>query len=258
MFVSACAEKDRRTGIDDLVYPPALSKTPDVVIEMPASNFRFADSDFTVTQILYRDAMTDVISMDQFVDKATTDELTDISNANESRRLFTYRLVATDGWNPLEVRSLRDLYWDEFVKGYLVPSDRFRAYYPDFSALNINGYNVQNMGTIELFRSITVVEPGGKEVLFHINTLTIANATNNSGELAPAAKLKDLITEYITKTPEKYDYIITAVNGSYFTFEWSDMVNGFFFVDEDRTFVPGKAGQFRVRNPMRISLVGID
>jgi len=85
--------------------------------------------------------------------------------------------------------------------------------------------------------------------------LDVIKAENFNGVEDYAIRLKDLITNAVTDTPEKFKYVIgTPFGGRTFDFEWSDMEDGFFFISEDRTFVPGKGGTFRVRNPFYIIL----
>jgi hypothetical protein len=86
----------------------------------------------------------------------------------------------------------------------------------------------------------------------------VIKVANNSGVEDYAIRLKDLITNSVTDTPESFRYQIgSPFEERRFPFEWSDMEDGFFFLSEDRTFVPGKGGQFRVRNPFYVILEGL-
>ena len=276
LIFSACSEKDNGPAVIG-EEPPVHSRIPNAVVNMPAESFNFDDSSYTVGQIMYNDVMTNAISLDQFIRKSVTDGLTNISNANESRNLYTYRLVASDGWNPLDERSLKDLSWAEYIKGYLIPSDRYRVYYPDFSAQNVNGYNVRNINKIELYRTIIVVKPNSDEVVFQISQFNAhQNIPDRDANPNPAFKFTDLITPFITKTPASYNYVIKAIdhatqNQATQEYTWEEFQKGYLTLGEgsqrDRTtfveFVDGEwkhvagmsGGKQFLRNPLSVTLV---
>jgi hypothetical protein len=230
---------------------------------MPARDFNFAESDkYVVTQLenymLSGTPQTvNAISLDQFIDKSITDAYIG-DGRNETRRLFAYHIVSGEDGRTPRASSLRDLFWDEFAAGYLVPSDRFRPYFAGYREQSKAGYFINFVGEIELFRTMIVVNPTGGEILFYVNTLPVVKAENFAGELVDAIQLTEFVTTFITKEPELYTYVIYAADNAFSSiFTWSDMENGHLIIDEDRTFVRGQtSGAFRVRNPYKIALIG--
>jgi len=267
-LLTACGEKDNGPtgpggGGETGTKPDMATLTQAThTITMPAE----ADlTTYTETQITY--APGDIVtaySLDQFVDKSVTDDLTNISNATESRALFAYRMIASDDFDPWTARGYDDLLWDVFNQGYLVPSKSFRSFF-DPETVNIeNAYNVKNLQILALFRTITVVKPTGtEEVIFEIGALPtsqpLTHLTPPSDELA--IKLTDLITTYITSTPANYDYIFTDPSADGFpqTYTWAEMQAGYFLLETERTTFPTIEGmpgsKARYKNIMKITLV---
>jgi hypothetical protein len=271
LFITACAEKEKSKKFNG-GEPPKVATIPDHSITLPATNADF--STLVLTVIPYADSQVvgtinvDGYSLDQFITKSFTDIKVFVSGtpAGDSRNLFTYRFIATDGWNPWENRGAKDQPWEFVKEGFYVPGQRNgRIYSIDwYNDNDLRAYCVQRMGggRIGLIRSVTVVNPIGKEVPFHLNTLPIADAINNDGNPSPAIKLKDLITEYITDTPERFSYIITTMDNvaslSKPIWTWANIESGFWFLNEDRTLVPGLGGQGRQRYLMKITLVNTE
>jgi hypothetical protein len=273
MLMMACSEKENVTGLDpNIPHPPDMADKYDDYIRMPLATSDFSIYTFADPPIRYVDSSTpetnvDAISLDQFILKSRTDGLVPLRPEDahlDTRKLFTYRMVANDGWSPWGGgRRSIDVTWDFISKGYFVPSKRDgRTYKIEwYNDDNLRNYCVQRMGNgkIELYRTVFVTNPTGtKEILFQLNSLPVVDATNNAGATVPGVRLRDLITRYVTDTPESFDYVIAGLDGAPFIFEWADMEIGYFILSEDRTFVPGKGGQFRVRHPLKISLVRAD
>jgi hypothetical protein len=227
-FVS-CAEREKEKITE--TTPPPMSNIPFAVITMPAEGTEF-DPEW-VTQIPYgvSQTLTEAIPLTYFIDKSITDAVPTSSGHHETRMLFAYNQKATDGFSPRS-RGVPDLTFDVFSGGYLLPNESFRSYFPD---LDVNTYNTRNIREIELYRAITVVKINGDEVLFEISRLPTHNVPNRDGVIEPAIKLTDLITDFVTLTPERYEYEFLAVDGNPQIYEWSEMARGYFSISSDRT-----------------------
>ena len=254
VLFTACSEKEKTTLTPDTATPPVMASTPDFVITMPAEDTVFPDS--VITEISYSGSLTPAVKLDFFIKKSITDSLA-LTN-KESRKLFAYHIIATDLFTPRN-RGLDDLTWDIFAEGYLLPEKSYRTFFEELSNQEINTYNVKNVRNIELFRSIIVEKPDGTKVLFENNIFSTEMIANHSDDLENAFKLKDLITEYITKTPENYTYLFTAVDDFTMEYEWSHIQAGYWLKQSERTIFPTMPdlpnNMIRFKNLMKISLI---
>ena len=264
VMFTACAEKDKKnSGEDDFPIPPALSKNPDITINMSAIITDL--SDFTPTQITYRAEPDQVAgySLDQFVDDSLTRAKT--NNATNSRSLFTYNQISSEAapYTPRDnPNNIGDLDWTDFSKGYFVPSKNNRTHFQELWENNLNLYSTQRIGTFELYRTIVVYKPNGDPVQFHINLLPTSKQMNyaNPPVEEDAIKLSDLITNFITTTPQNYKFVITASdNTPYESVTWAQLQAGYFMLGTERARYIGfedlNSGQARQRNIMKIELV---
>jgi len=274
VLMTACSEKENITGGNgDTIRPPALSVTPDIVINIPAFN----EADFPrehIVQIDYRGRLVDAVSLSHFIDKALTD-LHSGNATHETRSLFTYHIVGSDGFSPRNSR-LDDLMWDVFRYGYIIPSEDFRSYFHRFDDNSANnyenkedgkrGYLVRNVGTIQLFRSMIIENPRGDHILFHTNLLnTVKRPIVENDE--DVILLSEFITKYITDTPERFSYSIGAVNGSLSdpALSWTQMQGAaLVLTGSNRSRLESAdpevslSGRQRLWNPAIISLVRVD
>jgi len=267
-LLTACSEKDNGPtgpgGNGDVDYgtKPDMATLAQAThnITMPTVEDL---ATYTSTQITYSDGNpTTAYSLEQFVPKAVTDALTNITNTTESRALFAYRMIASDGFDPWNDRQRDDLLWGDFTTGYLLPDKDFRSY---FEAEEIpNTYNVKFLQTIALFRTITVVKPTGtEEVIFEIGALPTSIQPNYSGNDEPAIKLSDLITPYIIATDQhRCIFTLTAADGREEVYTWEEIQAGYFSLELDRTTfptMPDMPGAKRgLRNLMKITPVHVE
>ena len=244
-FLAACEEKDSNDK-PIVVLPPVLSNIPDDVVNFPPIDTVFPDS--VIVEITYQDNQVDAVPLLHFI--------SNIDNPG----LYYYEIVSSDGFSPRSSSNGGyDLLWDIFNTGYLLPSINYRTYFEDPDLPS--AFNVRNASVINLYRTIIVVKPDGEEVPFEINILEVVNIEHHADGSRTAYLLKDLISGYITTTPENYEYIFTAVDG--FTgrdnFTWSDMQAGVFIIETGRTyFGEGYENWTNFRNLVRISLVNPD
>ena len=265
LMLVACSEKDDPIIPPDDT-PPTLSNTPDSSMLFPPRDYEMHESMIVVLPEVHfsgTNTQYDVnaVRMDFFFDWETNNHLFFESMAY----LYTYRIVASDGWNPWKDRQAKDLYWDDYKSGYLTLNDdindrnHFRAYYHDFSLDSIYAYNVQNTHELQLYRTITVVKLDGERVMFQLNILEHQDVINpqNDDSIDRSFKLMDLITGYITKTPEQLQYEAISVDERSFTFTWSQLQTAYYSRDIDRVFFPYTeeyTGQMRLRDLVEIRI----
>ena len=280
LMLVACSEKGKNpipTPGDD--FPPTLSNKPDETIPFPPRNYQFDENLVVVLPEVNFSAsnrQTDVkaVGLDFFflsaMGQSEIGTTTQKSMSVDEAKMFTYRIVASDGWNPWKDRQAKDLYWDGYKEGFLTLYDdiqdrnHFRTYFHDLSAESVYSYNVQSAHELQLYRTITVVKLDGEEVMFQVNILDhqeIENPQNtNSDDLEESFKMMDLITRYITNTPEQYEYVVTSNDGFISILTWQHIQGAWYSRVVDRVFYPNEApnfsGQLRPRNVVRIELLG--
>jgi len=263
-LMTACSEKDDGPtgpgGGGETATKPDMAALTQVTLTLTMPTVAEL-TNYTSTQITYSDgSLVTAYSLDQFVPKLMIDALTNITNTTESRALFAYRMIGSDGYNPWENSTpYDDLLWSVYNQGYLVPSKDFRSFFEESVGIE-RGYNVKNLQTLALFRTITVVNPTGtEEVIFELGALPTSIQPNYNGNDEPAIKISDLITTYITTTPEAYEYVFTpADNFAVPPYTWAEVQAGYFSLQLERTTFPtmpdlpnNKRG---VRNLMKITL----
>jgi len=255
----ACSEKDNIKNIPGTL-PPALSNTPDLTIKFPPEGTIFDDSLIVVLPVINLSGTNTQINQNAIPLKYFV--LDEISETLVN--MHTYRIVASDGWNPYKDRGQLDLQWNNFIKGYYLPAFH-RTYYHDFSQNSNYAFNVQRVQDIQLYRTIIVVKPDGNEVLFQVNTLEIVNMVNpqNNNNLEKSFQLSSLITQYITSSPQNFEYFITAADytggsqGSA-TLNWYFIQGAYYSIDIERIFFPvieGYDGRMRLRNLIKIEMI---
>lgn len=253
LVLTACSEKSsKNTLIPGVEIAPLLATQADAEFILPAQGSVTAD-----TVIVYKGEETPAVKLCRFINKNILDEISNTNN--ESRRLFTYELIGSDGFTPR--KSENDLLWINFKDGFLLPEKSFRGYFEYFDNLGIGTYNVKDLAKIKAYRTIIVVKADGEEVFFQLksNSITKTEILNYHDELENAIALKSFITDYITKTPQNYIYRFEAVDAYTMDYEWSLIEAGYWLINTERTSFPNiedlPNNQRRFRNLMKISLI---
>ena len=261
---TACSEKEKG-GNGPIPVPPGLSNTPDYTYNFPPADHEFDKEQIVVLPVVNFSAtnvQNDVEAVSLELLLKDVEILTNPSAANK----FTYRIVASDGFDPYKDRQQFDLYFDVLSKGHLTLIDPYRTYFHELSQGQnpVYAYNVQRAQEIRMYRTVTVVRPDGLEVMFQLNILNhqpVENPNNNNN-LDNSFRLIDLITEFITDTPEANEYFLTAADwtsgsqGQVF-FTWSDIQAAYYSRDTDRVFFPHTEvpGNMRLRDLVKIQLM---
>ena len=118
IMFTGCSEEDSTGPNDNLPDPPALSQTPEVEFTIPDS----ADLvDYVSDEVLYGEENVTAYSLVQFIN-IERDEITELE--------YTYEIVADDGYTPRDGDN-PDLSWEKFQTGYLLPTEKFRTFFPN-------------------------------------------------------------------------------------------------------------------------------
>ncbi|MCL1827334.1 MAG: hypothetical protein FWG20_04755 [Candidatus Cloacimonetes bacterium] len=243
LFITACDErttKEKDPGPGH--QPPALSNTPDIVVEI---NFSLLEaSELTID---YQGNQVKAITLPDLID------------LEEIAELYSYQIVGADGFSPRTAsQGGYDLVWDDFATGYLIKTDStsYRTYYPAFSEVGNNGFNVKNPAIFNLYRSIIVEKIDGESVVFELNILDVVQVDEQD-----AYRLQDLITPYVSDTPAENEYFFVDHTGDFARepISWAMMTDGVFIIETGRTFFPNfNEGWNRFRNLQKIYISGPD
>ena len=253
LFV-ACSSDEEKPAV-----PPQLSTSPDRTIVFPPQDEEY-DEDLIV-----------VLPVVHFTATATQNDVSAVPlsyfilnyDSENYARMHTYQITAHDGITSRREGS-SDLVWNTFRNGHFL-IDTIRTYFHTQSLSANYNYNIQLAKDIRLYRSIIVVKPDGEEVLFQVNILKHENRNNpqNNNTTERAFKMSDLISTYITKSPQNYEYFLTAAdftggNTGSATLQWSDMQSAWYSRNIDRVFFPtmpaDMPGVMRLRDVIRVEL----
>jgi hypothetical protein len=223
MFAFGCSEKDN-TGIDnDNPTPPELAQIPDLEMAFPDS----ADLvNFISEDVNYEGVMVTGYNLVQFLDfnRAGVDELE-----------YTYEIVADDGYSPRQGGN-PDLTFAQFQTGYLLPTEKFRTYFPD--AAIATAYNVKYALKINLYRTIVVVDDDGNEISFQTGAFETEDVYHQAGNgqfyTDPGFSLINLISDYVMENPQNYDFHFTASDDYTATYTWDDLQTAWWLPEQNK------------------------
>jgi hypothetical protein len=153
----------------------------------------------------------------------------------EIRSLFSILVSAEDGWN-WQTRGVRDLLWEEFAAGYLIPDDEGRVYFGSFSDQGINTYNVKYAEVVDVYRAFQLVKPDGTIAVYELNSMDSEMITNHDDEQEAAIKFSDFIPEEITKI-DSVEFV--AADGYQKTYSIEELNDGYWLMNSGKTIFPG-------------------
>ena len=255
LFFVACSDNG-----DEPIKPPELATNADTIIPFPSQDEEFDENLIVVLPIVNFSATSNpqtnvqAVPISHFVLEHDSENFA---------RMHTYQIFAHDGINSRR-NGNEDLDWDAFQEGYFL-NETIRTYFHDISQKEDYSFNIQLAREIRMYRSIYVVKPDGEEVLFQVNILRHENRSNpqNNNYTERAFRMSDLITGYITKTPQNYEYFITSTdytggNTGYAILQWSDIQAAWYSRNIDRVFFPqmpsDMPGAMRLRDVIKVEL----
>jgi hypothetical protein len=174
--------------------------------------------------------------LDQFVDIATVQEITDPSEGDliDFRMLYNYEIVAEDGYSPRQREDTAgyDLYWDTFKTGYMVPADEYRTRFLDETTPG--AFDVKNAATIRLYRRIVIADSLGNSYYKELGALPVYTIQNWDNEDEAAVKLSDLISGHQNFSTVK----LMASDGYSKEYSPEEIADGYYLLESERTTFP--------------------
>jgi len=174
--------------------------------------------------------------MEDLMNLFTADDQDDIiENSIEIRSLFSMLVTAEDGWN-WRNRGVRDLKWDEFANGYLIPEDDGKVYFGSFVDLGVNTYNVKYADIIDIYRVFQLVKPDETIALYELNGMNTELVTNHNDVDEAAIKFSDFIPDEITLIDS---VIFLAVDGYQKSYSADEFNDGYWLSNSQQSIFPG-------------------
>jgi len=236
LLFTACSEKDDKNPTDPTTpivgNPPAMALTADYVFDLPAEGTEYPDS--VIVDIEYSGAPTPGIPLTYFITKAMTDELVGNNKADDTRSLFAYEPVGSDGISSRK-NGDDDIFWSLFKEGYLLPENAHRVF---FENPPVNAYNVKYLDKIKLYRAVQVIKPNGDKVLFELNALETQQVANHNDAQEAGIELKSFISTFVTETPANYTYEFMASDEFAVSYTWEQIQDGYWLKDSKTTIFP--------------------
>ena len=257
MLIGGCSSKEE----ERIIEPPLLSNAPDEIVQFPEQGFVYPDQNVeTLQDVHFAEGnilpTTTAVSLEYFILRRFSEN---------TAKLYTYQIVASSNVTTRR-NGNKDFYWDGFVKGYYLNAFA-SSYFQEQSIAHNYNFNLSGVTQINMYRTFNVIKPGTfEEVMFHVNLLKHENINNpqNNNTRENAFKLRDLITDYVTKTPQNYEYYITTaeyIGGAtgHATLQWSDIQAAYYSTSEGgRVFYPTRGNEvpesMRPRDVIKIEL----
>jgi len=166
---------------------------------------------------------------------STEDQEDILEDAIEIRSLFSALVSAEDGWN-WRNRGVRDLKWEEFSNGYLIPDDDGKVYFGSFVDQGVNTYNVKYAELVDIFRAFQLVKPDETIAVFELNRMDSELVINHEDIEEAAIKFTDFILEEINIIDS---VAFLAADGYQKTYSADEFNDGYWLLNSQRTIFPG-------------------
>jgi hypothetical protein len=219
----SCSEKDSTGNDGSTAEPPALAQIPDLVFSIPDSTDL---SNFIAEEIEYNSEMVTAYSLVQFLD---------FDRDNVPELEYVYELKSEDGYSPREGGN-PDLSWDQFETGYLLPTEKYRTFFPSDDIPN--AYNVKYAQDLRLYRNVVVVDAAGNHISFQTGAFELIDVLHqaNDGNFYedPGFPMSEFISKYVTDSPDQYQYHLTASDDYTLIFSWEDIEAAFWLPDMNK------------------------
>ena len=221
-------------------------------------------ADYTSEEIQYDGETIKGYALQQFVTESTVnatfgDPEWDADSGNtgavDCRKLFAYRVIASDGWNPFDAKGADDLSWDDFKSGYLLEKIYdAKVYFPSDDIKKM--YNVKNAQDINMYRSIDIVkdadgtEGGPVATTFQLSAFTSEdleywNSKKTEAKAGKGIAIDQLFSEYIIADADRGDYNYKFILADGFvgdgtsgklednTCTWDELQQAYYVFEED-------------------------
>lgn len=233
---TACDENVNENENDDPI-PPVFAEVLDIEFTIPDTTELV---NYTSEQVDYNGLMVTGFSLDQFVDMDSVNAYIDEDDF-DGRKLFAIEIVSSDedgNWTPRD-NEYYDLSWDDFITGYVLPSEKGRTY---FANDNIpSGHNVKWAYYLRLYRKIDVVLDADITT-FETGAFTTQEITYTKDDetyTVNAIELENFISDFVSEDPQNYEFLFTAADGwvnddSNNIFDWDSIQNGYWLPEQNK------------------------
>jgi len=229
---AACDDNPAGNETEDPT-PPSLAGTIDIEFTIPDS---VELSNYTSELVDYDGTMVTGYSLDQFVNMDSVNAYID-EDSFDGRKLFAIEIVSNDDDGNFSPRDhdYYDLAWTDLETGFLLPDEKGRTYFPDENIPN--GYNVKWAYYLKLYRKIDIVLDGNTTI-FETGAFTSEGIFHQAGNgnfyTDPGFALTNLISDYVTESPNNYEYRFTSADDDEIVFTWDDIQTGYWLITQNK------------------------
>lgn len=221
-------------------------------------------ANYTSEDILYDGETIKGYPLLQFVSESTVnnhfgdpewDEDSGNTGPVDCRKLFAYRVIASDNWNPYDDKGADDMSWDDFKSGYLLEKIYdAKVYFPSEEIFKM--YDVKNAQDINTYRRIDILkdvdgsEGGPTAIIFQLSAFSTEELEYwNSKQLevitGKGISIDQLFSEYVIAAADKgnYDYKFILADGFVGdgtggklldnTCTWEELQQAYYIFEED-------------------------
>ncbi|MFC1898180.1 hypothetical protein ACFLYJ_01270 [Candidatus Cloacimonadota bacterium] len=223
IFVFGCSEKDTTGNDDNPASPPELAEVPELTFAFPDS----ADLvNFVSEDVVFEGETVIGYNLVQFLD---------FDRVGVPELEYTYEIVSDDGYTP-RIGGNADLAWSDFETGYLLPTEKFRTFFPSDDIFT--AYDVKWAIHVNLYRTMIVVDEDGNEISFQPGAYETEDVYHQAGNgnfyTDPGFKLERFVSDYITDDQDEYEYHFTASDDNTVTFTWEDIEEAWWLTTQNK------------------------
>ncbi len=221
LFILSCSGSNPLTIEEEDPLPPEFATISDYTFTFPGE---YPPENYTAVEVEYQDEMVTGYLLEQFVPIDLNGE-----NRQDLRPLYAYEIVGDDGFTH-RMRMDEDLNWSLFSNGHLLPDKDHRTYISDDPALR--PYNVKFAHQINLYRKVDVIMNENDPVMFEVLGLESVDIETTQGTVA-AIPMSSFISNYITLTPENFQYKLVDINNEVYELSWTAFSGGYWLIDDE-------------------------
>jgi hypothetical protein len=177
----------------------------------------------------------EAIQLSEFVDTTLIPPYRDKSgNAYDSRTLFAYQIVASDGYSASATKGYPDNIWSHMQLGHILTTTR-QVVFPDDKIDLAGAYNVKNTLHIYVHRKLDLAKPDSTTFI-ELRSVDTTQIANSDGVLENAIPLKDIVLLSVDSA-QNYSYNLRTLDdfGPSTNLTWDQFQTGYWLLTSGKT-----------------------
>lgn len=207
----------------------------------PAESYMTVKHDGNSTQVAFGDCAKidadgqEAIQLNEFITTDIVPAYTDKDEVDwDARSLYSYEILATDGYSPSGVKGYPNNIWDHMSLGHLLTANR-QVVFPDEKIDLPGAYNVKDAIEIIVHRKFDITAADTAD-FFELSDITTTRVNNWDGLEEDAVPLADFVTALIPN-PQSYVYNMLSLDqySPPDDLNWEKFQTGYWLLDSKRT-----------------------